>query len=166
MLSTTTKAWTSNFNISIICYYQYIKTLSRSSCPSVWNPSKEVPHWHEMTLAKWRQTFQINLEPKYRSLGISSHIWYSMPQNPLWNHKNFWDITNKTALQYVKLRYGIYADSGVYKQKIAHKTASNQPLWKAWPQAIVTAASLVTSWLPLWCHSDAYVTKSWQYASL
>ena len=31
---------------------------------------------------------------------------------------------------------------------------------------IVKAASLVTSWLPLWCHSDACVTKSWQYASL
>ena len=60
----------------------------------------------------------------------------------------------------------IYADSGVYKRKIAHKTASNQPLWKAWPQPIVTAASLVTSWLPLWCHSDACVTKSWQYAPL
>ena len=56
--------------------------------------------------------------------------------------------------------------SGVYKQKIAHKTASNQPLLKAWPQTIVTAASLVTSWLPLWCHSDARVTKSWQYATL
>ena len=54
----------------------------------------------------------------------------------------------------------------VYKQRIAHKTASNQPLWKAWPQTIVTAASLVTSWLPLWCHSDACVTKSWQYTSL
>ena len=45
--------------------------------------------------------------------------------------------------------YQIYADSGVYKRKIAHKTASNQPLWKAWPQTIVTAASLVTSCLPL-----------------
>ena len=62
--------------------------------------------------------------------------------------------------------YWIYTDSGIYKQKIVHKTASNQPLWKAWPQTIVTAASLVTSWLPLWCHSDARVTKSWQYASL
>ena len=62
--------------------------------------------------------------------------------------------------------YWIYADSGVYKQQIAHKTASNQPLWKAWPQTIVTAASLVTSWLPLWYHSDARVTKYWQYASL
>ena len=60
----------------------------------------------------------------------------------------------------------IYADSGMYKQKIAHKTASNRPLWKAWTHTIVTAASLVTSWLPLWCHSDARVTKSWQYASL
>ena len=54
----------------------------------------------------------------------------------------------------------------VFKQKISHNTASNQPLWKAWPQTILTAASLVTSWLPLWCHSDARVTKSWQYASL
>ena len=61
--------------------------------------------------------------------------------------------------------YYIYADSDVYKHKIAHKTASNQPLWKAWPQPIVTVASLVTSWLPLWCNS-ARVTKSWQYASL
>ena len=51
----------------------------------------------------------------------------------------------------------------VYKQKLAHKTASNQPLWKAWPQTIVTADSLVTSWLPLWCHSDACVTKSWKH---
>ena len=48
----------------------------------------------------------------------------------------------------------------MYKQKINHKTASNQALWKAWPQTIVTAASLVTSWLPLRCHSDARVTKS------
>ena len=62
--------------------------------------------------------------------------------------------------------YQIYADLGVHKQNIADKTASNQPLWKAWPRTIVTAASLVTSWLPLWCHSDACVTKSWQYASL
>ena len=37
--------------------------------------------------------------------------------------------------------YQIYVDSGVHKQKIVHKTASNQPLWKAWPQTIVTAAS-------------------------
>ena len=56
--------------------------------------------------------------------------------------------------------------SSVYKRKIAHKTVSNQPLWKEWPQTIVTTASLVTSWLPLWCHSDDCVTKSWQYASL
>ena len=57
--------------------------------------------------------------------------------------------------------YYIYADSCVYKQKIAHKTASNQPQWKAWPQTIVTGAPSVTSWLLLWCHSDACVTKSW-----
>ena len=62
--------------------------------------------------------------------------------------------------------YSIYADSSVYKQKIVDKTASNQPLWKVWPQTIVTATSLVTSWLPLWCHSDACVTQSSQYASL
>ena len=42
--------------------------------------------------------------------------------------------------------YHIYADSGVYTQKIAHKNASNQPLWKAWPQTIVTSTSVVTSW--------------------
>ena len=62
--------------------------------------------------------------------------------------------------------YSIYADSGVYEQKIAHKTASTQPLWEAWPQTIITAASLLTSWLPLWFHIDARVTKSWQNASL
>ena len=55
---------------------------------------------------------------------------------------------------------------GVYNKKIAHKTASNQPLRKAWPQTIVTAASLVASWLQSWCHSDACVIKSWQYASM
>ena len=39
-----------------------------------------------------------------------------------------------------------HIDSGMYKQKITHTTASNQP---AWPQTIVTVASLVTSWLLL-----------------
>ena len=42
--------------------------------------------------------------------------------------------------------YWIYADSGVYKQEIVHKTASNQPPWKASPQTIVVAAFLVASW--------------------
>ena len=60
-----------------------------------------------------------------------------------------------SILSWCPKAYQIYADSGVYKQKIAYKTTSNQPPWKAWPQTIVTAASLVTSWLPLWCHSDA-----------
>ena len=32
--------------------------------------------------------------------------------------------------------------SDVLELTIAHKTASNEPLWKAWPQTIVTAASL------------------------
>ena len=45
-------------------------------------------------------------------------------------------------------------------------TALNPPLWKARWQTIVTAASLVTAWEALWHHSDACVTKSWQYASM
>ena len=38
-------------------------------------------------------------------------------------------------------------------------------LWEAWPLTIVTAASLVTSCLPLWCHScnsiSALTIKPW-----
>ena len=50
------------------------------------------------------------------------------------------------------------------RRKSLRKLLQIWPIWKAWPQTIVTAASLVTSWLPLWCHSDACVTKSWQSA--
>ena len=48
----------------------------------------------------------------------------------------------------------------MYKQKIAHKTASTQPLWEAWPQTIVTAASLVTSCCPA-CQTTLVATRFW-----
>ena len=113
-------------------------------------------------------------------IGIDSKIEVTVLSPTTWEaHHTLWwasQVVGDTTITSIEVSisilswclkaYWIYADSGVYKQKIAHQTASNQPLWKAWPQPIVTAASLVTSWLPLWCHSDARVTKSWQYAPL
>ena len=125
--------------------------------------------WKEI-IRQW-PNFKLNHSWSYSML--SSHILDKITALGLWwasqvvGDNTMTEIeVSISILSWCLKTYSICADLGIYKQKIAHKTASNQPLWKAWPQTIVTAASLVTSWIPLWCHSDARVTKSWQYASL
>ena len=147
------------FNICILLFVK-IRVIS-SVYPSICRPGIWYRNWYQ----DWGHCGVTNdLGSSPQPEGEARGLW--------WASQVVGDTTmteievSISILSWCPKAYQIYADSGVYKQKIAHKTTSNQPPWKAWPQTIVTAASLVTSWLPLWCHSDALVTKSWQYASL
>ena len=74
--------------------------------------------------SRFRSVVVIGIDTKIEVIVVSPTTWA----------EGRW-LTNRIFLYHDA---PIYADSGVYKQKIV-------PLWKAWPQTIVTAASLVTS---------------------
>ena len=134
--------------------------------------------------------------PGYKSLygpmliGLLTHICANRPQWVIgifiprlrweWRHSwlrrgLWWDfrvtvdatLTENRGINFYSIRLpqrtqNIYK-SGCVRAGNRLKIALNKPLWRAWHQTIVRAACLVT---PLWCQTDARVTRYWQYVSM
>ena len=132
-----------------------------------WDMAKYMCWWTGSSLVQSRV---IGIDTKILVIVVSPTTWQAH-HNPRAKPEGCGELPRTLVTpQWPKSRYQFlfYHDASKHIKSVQIRVCISRKssLCKAWPQTIVTAASLVTSWLPLWCHSDARVTKSWQYASL